>query len=140
MRIYAPMHKERFQAWRDKLALLRVPGLPLRQAHPRDQAKPRRGRATARPVAAVGKFGKAMNWMRPPGFAHRANDEPGHQPRRLPCLELRHPRQAGRGGARATRHLGPRHGRLEQTYRATSCSSRTPDRATRATPTAPGAA
>ena len=31
---------------------------------------------------AVDKFGKAMNWMRPPGFAHRAHDGPRNQPRR----------------------------------------------------------
>ena len=30
--LYAPVQKERFQAWRGRLPVLRVPGLPLRHA------------------------------------------------------------------------------------------------------------
>ena len=51
---------------------------------PFDQAQ--RGETRDCPACgSVDKFGKAMNWMRPPGFAHRVNDDPGTSPDDAPA-------------------------------------------------------
>ncbi|TPG17173.1 DEAD/DEAH box helicase [Pedococcus bigeumensis] len=82
--IYAPVHKERFQAWRDKWLYFECQVCHYAKHFPYDQAE--RGEERDCPACgAVGKFGKAMNWMRPPGFAHRANDEPGTSPDDAPA-------------------------------------------------------
>lgn len=82
--IYAPMHKERFQAWRDKWLYFECQVCHYAKHFPYDQAE--RGEERDCPACgAEGRFGKAMNWMRPPGFAHRAGDEPGTSPDDAPA-------------------------------------------------------
>lgn len=82
--IYAPLHKERFQAWRDRWLYFECQVCHYAKHFPYDQAE--RGEERDCPACgAVGKFGKAMNWMRPPGFAHRASDEPGTSPDDAPA-------------------------------------------------------
>jgi hypothetical protein len=77
--IYAPIHKERFQAWRDKWLYFECQICHYAKHVPYDQGE--RGEERDCPACgAVGKFGKAMNWMRPPGFAHRASDDPSTTP------------------------------------------------------------
>lgn len=82
--VYAPMHKERFQAWRDKWLYFECQVCHYAKHFPYDQAE--RGEERDCPACgAVGKFGKAMNWMRPPGFAHRVGDDPGTSPDDAPA-------------------------------------------------------
>jgi ATP-dependent helicase YprA (DUF1998 family) len=77
--IYAPIQKDRFQAWRDKSLYFECQVCHYAKHYPYDEAE--RGEERDCPACgAVDKFGKAMNWMRPPGFAHRANDDPGTSP------------------------------------------------------------
>lgn len=82
--IYAPMHKERFQAWRDKWLYFECQVCHYAKHFPLDQAE-RDEERDCPACGAVGKFGKAMNWMRPPGFAHRVSDEPGTSPDDAPA-------------------------------------------------------
>ncbi|MEV1203231.1 DEAD/DEAH box helicase, partial [Microbispora rosea] len=74
--IYAPVQRERFQAWRDKLLYFECQICHYAKHFPYDQAE--RGEERDCPACrAEGRFGKAKNWMRPPGFAHPANNDPG---------------------------------------------------------------
>ena len=82
--IYSPLDKERFQAWRDKWLYFECQVCHYAKHVPYDQAE----RGEERDCPACGaeeKFGKAMNWMRPPGFAHRATQEPGTSPDDAPA-------------------------------------------------------
>ena len=82
--IYAPVHKERFRAWREKWLYFECQVCHYAKHVPYGQAE--RGEERDCPACgAVDKFGKAMNWMRPPGFAHRATDEPGTSPDDAPA-------------------------------------------------------
>lgn len=82
--IYAPMHKERFQAWREKWLYFECQVCHYAKHFPYDQAE--RGEDRDCPACgSVGSFGKGMNWMRPPGFAHRVSDDPGTSPDDLPA-------------------------------------------------------
>lgn len=82
--IYAPVRKDLFQAWRDRWLYFECQVCHYAKHFPYDQAE--RGEERDCPACgAVGKFGKAMNWMRPPGFAHRANDDPGTSPDDAPA-------------------------------------------------------
>ncbi|MFL1376800.1 DEAD/DEAH box helicase [Nocardiopsis protaetiae] len=82
--IYAPVHKERFQSWRDKWLYFECQVCHYAKHFPYDQAE--RGEERDCPACgAVGKFGKAMNWMRPPGFAHRVVEDPGMSPDDAPA-------------------------------------------------------
>ncbi|MGA5764844.1 DEAD/DEAH box helicase [Nonomuraea bangladeshensis] len=83
--IYAPVQKERFQAWQDKLLYFECQVCHYAKHFPYDQAT--RGEERTCPACgAEGKFGKAMNWMRPPGFAHRADKAPGTSPDDAPAI------------------------------------------------------
>lgn len=114
--IYAPVHKERFQAWRDKWLYFECQVCHYAKHFPYDQAE--RGEERDCPACgAVGKFGKAMNWMRPPGFAHRANDEPGTSADDAPANSYATRAKLVAEGPeeeQAWDHVTPR---LEQTYR-----------------------
>ena len=77
--IYAPVHTERFQAWRDHWLYFECQVCHYAMHVP--QAEAERGEERDCPACgAEAKFGKAMNWMRPPGFAHRGSRRAGHQP------------------------------------------------------------
>lgn len=82
--IYAPVQKERFNAWRDKLLYFECRVCHYAKHFPYDQAE--RGEERDCPACgAAGTFGKAMNWMRPPGFAHLASKDPGTSPDDAPA-------------------------------------------------------
>ncbi|MFF9130425.1 DEAD/DEAH box helicase [Streptomyces sp. NPDC014806] len=82
--IYAPVQEERFQAWRDKLLYFECQVCHYAKHYPHDPAE--RGKERDCPACgAEGKFGKAKNWMRPPGFAHPADKAPGTSPDDAPA-------------------------------------------------------
>src|ERR1019366_358161 len=77
--IYAPVQQERFQAWRDGVFSFESKVCHYARQESRQDAS--RGDLRDCPACgAVEKFGKAMNWMRPPGFAHEVTREPGTSP------------------------------------------------------------
>lgn len=77
--IYAPAHKERFQAWQNRRFYFECQVCHYAKNFHYDQAKRGEGRDCPA-CGAQGKFGGAMDWMRPPGFAHRVDEEPGTMP------------------------------------------------------------
>ena len=82
--IYAPVHKERFQAWRNRLLYFECQICHYAKHVSYGEAE--RGQQLDCPACgAEGKFGKAMNWMRPPGFAHPASKDPGTSPDDTPA-------------------------------------------------------
>lgn len=82
--IYAPVQEERFRAWREKLLYFECRVCHYAKHFPYDQAE--RGEERDCPACgAAGMFGKAMNWMRPPGFAHPASKDPGTSPDDAPA-------------------------------------------------------
>ncbi|GIH71558.1 DEAD/DEAH box helicase [Sphaerimonospora thailandensis] len=114
--IYAQVQKERFQAWRDKLLYFECQICHYAKHFPYGQAE--RGEERDCPACgAAGRFGKAKNWMRPPGFAHLATKDPGTSPDDAPArsyatrAKLMAP---GPTEETAWRHVTDR---LEQTYR-----------------------
>lgn len=114
--IYAPMHKERFQAWRDKWLYFECQVCHYAKHFPYDQAE--RGEERDCPACgAEGKFGKAMNWMRPPGFAHRAGDEPGTSPDDAPANSYATRAKLVAEGPEEESAWDHVTSRLEQTYR-----------------------
>lgn len=114
--IYAPMHKERFQAWRDKWLYFECQVCHYAKHFPYDQAE--RGEERDCPACgAEGKFGKAMNWIRPPGFAHRAGDEPGTSPDDTPATSYATRAKLVAEGPVEKSAWDHVTNRLEQTYR-----------------------
>jgi ATP-dependent helicase YprA (DUF1998 family) len=82
--IYAPFQKERFQAWRDRLLYFECQICHYARHYSHRDAE--RGEERDCPACgAEGKFGKAKNWIRPPGFAHRIKDAPGTSPDDTPA-------------------------------------------------------
>ena len=82
--IYSPVQKERFQAWQDKLLYFECQVCHYAKHVPYGEAD--RGDSLDCPACgAEAKFGKAMNWMRPPGFAHPAAKDPGTSPDDAPA-------------------------------------------------------
>ena len=82
--IYAPVHTERAQAWRDKGLYFECKVCRYATLESADEAT--RGEIRDCPACgAVEKFGKAMYWMRPPGFAHKVSEAPGTSPDDAPA-------------------------------------------------------
>jgi hypothetical protein len=82
--IYAPVQNERFQAWRGKLLYFECQICHYARHYSVQDAE--RGEERDCPACgAEGKFGKAKNWIRPPGFAHRVKDAPGTSPDDAPA-------------------------------------------------------
>lgn len=82
--IYAPMHSDRFRAWQQRWLYFECQVCHYAMHLPPTEAE--RGEERDCPACgAQGKFGKAMNWMRPPGFAHRVTKEPGTSPDDAPA-------------------------------------------------------
>lgn len=114
--IYAPMHKERFQAWRDKWLYFECKVCHYAKHFPYDQAE--RGEERNCPACgSEGSFGKAMNWMRPPGFAHRAGEEPGTSPDDAPANSYATRAKLVAEGPKEDSSWSRLTTRLEQTYR-----------------------
>lgn len=114
--IYAPVHTERFEAWRERWLYFECQVCHYATHVPQDEAQ--RGEERDCPACgAEAKFGKAMNWMRPPGFAHRALDEPGTSPDDAPAISYAtRAKLVAEGPSEETEwdHVTER---LEQTYR-----------------------
>lgn len=82
--IYAPVQRERFDAWRQKLLYFECQICHYAKHFGPDQAE--RGEERDCPACGgAGTFGKSKNWMRPPGFAHPVDREPGTSPDDAPA-------------------------------------------------------
>jgi len=114
--IYAPIHTERYQAWRDHWLYFECQVCHYAMHVPQEEAQ----RGEERDCPACGseaKFGKAMNWMRPPGFAHRALDEPGTSPDDAPANSYATRAKLVAEGPSEESEWAHVTDRLEQTYR-----------------------
>ena len=82
--IYARVQEERFQAWRSKLLYFECQVCHYAKHVPYGEAS-RGERQNCPACGAEEKFGRAMNWMRPPGFAHPVGKDPGTSPDDTPA-------------------------------------------------------
>lgn len=83
--IYAPIQSERFQAWRNKLLYFECQVCQYAKHFTYSEAD--RGEERDCPACGASQsFGKAKNWIRPPGFAHRVDVDPGTSPDDAPAL------------------------------------------------------
>lgn len=114
--IYSPVQEERFQAWRDRWLYFECEVCHYAKHVPQDQAQ-RGERRTCPACGAVDRFGKAMNWMRPPGFAHRVNDDPGTSPDDAPATSYATRAKLVAEGPEEDSAWDHVTDRLEQTYR-----------------------
>lgn len=114
--IYSPFAKERTQAWRDKWLYFECQVCHYATHVPSDQAE--RGEEKDCPACrAEGRFGKAMNWLRPPGFAHPLTKDPGTSPDDAPARSYAtRAKLVAEGPADASEWTRITDG-LEQTYR-----------------------
>jgi ATP-dependent helicase YprA (DUF1998 family) len=77
--IYSPMREELFEAWQRRRLYFECQECGYAEYVEYDQAD--RGEVRdCKACQAVEKFGPAMNWMRPPGFAHRSRTPAGTSP------------------------------------------------------------
>lgn len=82
--IYSPVQQERFRAYQTRKLYLECQVCHFATHVAYDQAE--RGRRRDCPACgATDRFGAAMSWMRPPGFAHRVDVEPGTSPDDAPA-------------------------------------------------------
>jgi len=82
--LYSPMRKELTDAWRDRLMYFECQDCHYATHIPWEQAD--RGRTDFCPACKGERFGPGMNWLRPPGFAHRINEPPGTSPDDQPAV------------------------------------------------------
>ncbi|MFJ8602207.1 DEAD/DEAH box helicase [Streptomyces shenzhenensis] len=82
--IYSQVQKERFQAWQERLLYFECQVCHYAKHFPLDEAE-RGEERDCLACGAEGKFGKAKTWMRPPGFAHPAEQDPGTSPDDAPA-------------------------------------------------------
>ena len=82
--LYAPVQKERFDAWRGRLLYFECK--VCHYAIHLSYSEASRGEIRDCPACgAEQKFGRAMNWLRPPGFAHQVSKDPGTSPDDAPA-------------------------------------------------------
>jgi ATP-dependent helicase YprA (DUF1998 family) len=82
--LYAPVQKERFEAWRGRLLYFECKVCHYAIHLSYNEAS----RGELRDCPACGaeqKFGRAMNWLRPPGFAHPVSKDLGTSPDDAPA-------------------------------------------------------
>jgi ATP-dependent helicase YprA (DUF1998 family) len=83
--IYSPMQADRFKAWQERWLYFEC-SVCHYAMHVRS-SEAERGEERECPACGTPEsFGKAMNWMRPPGFAHRATKDPGTSPDDAPAV------------------------------------------------------
>lgn len=80
--IYSPMQRDRSRAWNERWLYFECPICHYAMHVPGDQAEVREERECR---ACGSQMNPAMNWMRPPGFAHRAYTDPGTSPDDVPA-------------------------------------------------------
>ena len=72
--LYSPMSDDRYRAWQNKRIYFECQICHYAKTETQDEAA--RGEVRDCPACgAESSFGKAKNWIRPPGFAHRQNIE-----------------------------------------------------------------
>lgn len=114
--IYSPMFEDRFQAWRDRKLYFECQVCHYAQYVEQDQAD--RGEERDCPACgAESKFGKAMNWMRPSGFAHPAHKDPGTSPDDAPARSYATRAKLSATGDDDKSVWKEVTGRIEETYR-----------------------
>ena len=82
--IYSPVQAERFKAWQEHKLYFECKVCHYANYFDQEEARP----GETRECPACGSedtFGEAMAWMRPPGFAHPAYEEPGTSPDDAPA-------------------------------------------------------
>lgn len=83
--LYSPMREELFDAWHSKRLYFECEECGYAEYVEYDKAD--RGEVRdCKACKAVEKFGPAMNWMRPPGFAHRTKTPAGTSPDDSPAI------------------------------------------------------
>lgn len=83
--IYSPMREELYEAWEHKRLYFECQVCGYATHVEYDQAD--KGDIEDCPACkASGKFGPAVNWMRPPGFAHRSKTPAGTSPDDSPAI------------------------------------------------------
>ncbi|WP_431971322.1 DEAD/DEAH box helicase [Nocardia sp. bgisy134] len=83
--IYSSVHSDRSKAWQQRWLYFECQICHYAMHLPPSKAE--RGEKRDCPACgSEGKFGEAMNWMRPPGFAHRVTKEPGTSPDDAPAI------------------------------------------------------
>ncbi|MEH0843120.1 DEAD/DEAH box helicase [Micromonospora sp. CPCC 205711] len=114
--LYAPVRKELSKAWEDKLLYFECEVCHYAKHFSPKEAE--RGEKRDCPACgAADKFGAAKNWIRPPGFAHRAKEAPGTSPDDAPARSYATRAKLVAPGPTeesAWQHVTDR---LEQTYR-----------------------
>ncbi|MGW0056563.1 DUF1998 domain-containing protein [Nocardia nova] len=114
--IYSPVFEDRFQAWRDRKLYFECQ--VCHYALTVEQGVADRGEEQDCPACATeGKFGKAMYWMRPPGFAHPAYEDPGTSPDDAPARSYATRAKLSAAGQDGQSEWKPITDRLEETYR-----------------------
>ncbi|WP_395110609.1 DEAD/DEAH box helicase [Actinomadura sp. SCN-SB] len=114
--LYAPVRKELSQAWRGKRLYFECQ--VCRYATHVSSSEARRG--DIRPCPACGaedKFGRAMNWLRPPGFAHRVSMDPGTSPDDAPARSYATRAKLMASGPNEESEWARVTDRIEETYR-----------------------
>jgi len=83
--IYSPMQADRFKAWQERWLYFECSVCHYAKHVRSTEAE--KGDVKECPACGTEEsFGKAMNWMRPPGFAHRATKDPGTSPDDAPAV------------------------------------------------------
>ncbi|MGA4879394.1 DEAD/DEAH box helicase [Streptomyces lydicamycinicus] len=114
--IYAPVQETRHQAWRDKLLYFECQVCHYANYYSYGEAAPGDER-NCPACRAEGKFGKAKNWMRPPGFAHPARKDPGTSADKAPARSYATRAKLMASGPTEESAWQRVTNRLEQTYR-----------------------
>lgn len=83
--IYSPMHSDRFDAWQGRWLYFECSVCHYAK-HVRMSEAEKGDKEDCPACASVETFGKAMYWIRPPGFAHRVTEDPGTSPDDAPAV------------------------------------------------------
>jgi len=114
--LFSPFQRELSEAWRDRWLYFECSVCHYALHVPYNAAE--RGEKRECPACGTPEtFGEAMNWLRPPGFAHRVKQQPGTSPDDAPARSYATRAKLSAEGpsdASLWSHLTPR---LEQTYR-----------------------
>jgi ATP-dependent helicase YprA (DUF1998 family) len=81
--LYAPVRKELTRAWQDRRLYFECQDCHYAMHVAYGEAE--RGAVDDCPACMGDRFGPAMNWMRPPGFAHPSSKPPGTSPNDQPA-------------------------------------------------------
>ncbi|MPT13530.1 MAG: DEAD/DEAH box helicase [Microbacterium sp.] len=82
--LYSPMRKELSEAWNDRRIYFECQECHYATHVSWEQTD--RGRTGNCPACEGDRFGPGMNWLRPPGFAHRTGQPPGTSPDDAPAV------------------------------------------------------